>query len=483
MIKNSINLNYLIMKKVLWSILAIAALTLSSCGNDDGPATPAATCSDGIQNQGETEVDCGGPNCQPCTVAATCSDGIQNGDEEGIDCGGSSCAPCTTGGVVEVTANITSDVTWTSDNIYELQGRITVTNGATLTILPGTIIKAFAGTGANASVLIVARNAKIEAAGTASAPIVFTSIADNIELGETAGTNLDQNDRGLWGGVIVLGNAPVSLDGDAPEAQIEGIPASDPNGLYGGSDPADDSGTLQYISNRHGGALIGEGNEINGLTLGGVGTGTTVDNIEVVANVDDGFEFFGGTVNPSNLFVWAQGDDGLDIDQAYSGTIDNAIVVQGSISDHAMEIDGPEGSLAGAFTLNNITLLGLDMNEADGEVADYRSDAQGASNNILVAGFTGVGMGLQLSDVELDNAGVATNYTNGELTFMSWEVVLPTGVAASADIFNDTTDSSTFEVDAATFSSAVADVASATVGANTSAFAWTFSNAKAQLGF
>ena len=179
--------------------------------------------------------------------------------------------------------------------------------------------------------------------GTAAEPIVFTSVADNIELGQTAGTNLTEDDRGLWGGLILLGNAPVSLDGDAAEAQIEGIPASDTNGLYGGSDPADDSGTVQYVSIRHGGALIGEGNEINGLTLGGVGSGTTIDNVEIVGNVDDGIEFFGGTVNATNLLVWAQGDDGLDIDQAYSGTIDNAVVVQGSISDHGLEIDGPEG--------------------------------------------------------------------------------------------------------------------------------------------
>ena len=88
------------------------------------------------------------------------------------------------------------------------------------------------------------------------------------------------------------------------------------------------------------GALIGQDNEINGLTLGGVGTGTVIDNIEVVGNVDDGIEFFGGTVNASNLLVWGQGDDGLDIDQAYAGTVDNAVVIAESVSDHGMGIDG-----------------------------------------------------------------------------------------------------------------------------------------------
>ena len=474
-----------IMKKLFLLLMALGALAITACNSDDNdPPEVDATCADGVQNQGETGVDCGGPNCQACVAEPTCSDGIQNGNETGVDCGGTCPDSCPDPeGTVEVTENISSDTTWTSDVIYEIQGRIIVEDGATLTIEPGTIIKAFAGTGANASVLIVARGGMINANGTAASPIIFTSVADNIAVGLTAGTNLNQDDRGLWGGLIVLGRAPVSLDGDAAEAQIEGIPATDTNGLYGGDDPADNSGVLNYVSIRHGGALIGEGNEINGLTLGGVGSGTTISNIEVVANVDDGIEFFGGTVDATNLFVWAQGDDGLDIDQAYSGTIDNAAVVQGSISDHAMEIDGPEGSLAGAFTLQNVTLFGLDMNEADGEIADYRSDAQGSNSNILVVGFTGVGVDLQLSDIELDNDGVAANFTAGDLSFANWEVVLPTGVAASADVFDDKSDTSTFEADAATFSSAVADVASATVGADTSAFAWTYSNDKAGLGF
>lgn len=383
---------------------------------------------------------------------------------------------------ITVTDDITTDVTWTADKIVNLDGRVFVTEGATLTIEAGTIIKANAGSGANASVLVVTRGSKIEAVGTATQPIVFTSAADNIEIGETAGTNLDQNDRGLWGGLIVLGNAPASFDGDAESAQIEGIPTDTDGdkGLYGGSDAADDSGTLQYISIRHGGALIGEGNEINGLTLGAVGTGTTVDNIEVVGNVDDGVEFFGGTVNATNLFVWAQGDDGLDIDQAYSGTIDNAVVVQGGISDHALEIDGPEGSLQGEYTLTNATLIGLDDNVAGGEIADFRSNAQGTNNNILVTGFTGVGTDLVLSDVELDNEGVAANYTAGTLVLTNWEIVLPTGVTSSSEVFNDTTDSTTFEADAATFSSAVTE---GTVGAETSAFSWTYANSKASLGF
>ena len=202
--------------------------------------------------------------------------------------------------VVSVTGSITSNTTWSNDNIYQLNQKVVVQDGATLTIEAGTIIKGSSGTGSLASALVVARGGKLMAEGTASEPIIMTSASDNITIGQTMGTNLDQNDRGLWGGLIVLGNAPCSFSGDVTDLQIEGIPAEDTWGLYGGSNATDNSGVMKYISIRHGGALIGEGNEINGLTLGGVGSGTEIDHIEVVANVDDGVEFFGGTVNASN---------------------------------------------------------------------------------------------------------------------------------------------------------------------------------------
>lgn len=376
--------------------------------------------------------------------------------------------------IVPVTGAITESTTWTSDNIYQLNQKVVVSAGVTLTINPGTIIKGSAGTGSLASALIVARDGTLNAQGTADQPIIFTSTSDNITCGQTAGTNLDQDDRGLWGGLIILGNAPCSFSGDIIEAQIEGIPADDSFGLYGGSDPDDSSGSLRYISIRHGGALIGEGNEINGLTLGGVGAGTTIDNIEVVANVDDGIEFFGGTVNASNLLVWAQGDDALDIDQAYSGTIDNAVVVLGDISDHALEIDGPEGTASGSFTLTNATLIGNSVT-SNGEYADFRSNAQGHTENIYAYGFK------DSSDVELDNDGVATNYNNGDLTFGAWEIVLPTGVADVNDIFVNKAENVMVTGFGST-ATAVTEGAQ-TVGALTSNLSWTYANTAGELGF
>ncbi len=383
----------------------------------------------------------------------------------GPDTGGDACP------IIAVTGAITANTTWTADNIYQLNQKVVVSEGVILTINPGTIIKGSPGTGSLASALIVARGATLNAQGTADQPIIFTSTEDNITCGETAGTNLDENDRGRWGGLIV---APCSFSGDILEAQIEGIPADDSFGLYGGNDATDSSGSLRYLSIRHGGALIGEGNEINGLTLGGVGSGTLIDNIEVLGNVDDGVEFFGGTVNASNLLVWSVGDDALDIDQAYSGTIDNAVVILGDISDHAFEIDGPEGTASGAFTLQNATIIG-NPTTANGEYADYRSNAQGNTSNIYAYGFK------DSSDVELDNDGVATNYNNSLLTFGTWEIVLPTGVTNVEDIFVNKAET----VTVTGFGSTAIAVTegSQTVGATTSNLSWTYANTVGGLGF
>lgn len=258
-----------------------------------------------------------------------------------------------------ISENITANETWYADTVYQLGGRITVTAGATLTIEPGTVIKGEAGTGANATALLIARGGKLMAEGTASLPIIFTSVADEIThdqllTGDFKSPNLDATVSGLWGGVIVLGNAKISASnasGDVSEVQIEGIPTSDANGLYGGSDDADNSGVITYVSIRHGGANIGSGNEINGLTLGGVGSGTTIENVEVVSNQDDGIEWFGGTVNVTNVVVWNAGDDGIDTDQSWGGTLDNFVVI--TPSDRPFELDGPEGTYEASHTIKN----------------------------------------------------------------------------------------------------------------------------------
>lgn len=287
--------------------------------------------------------------------------------------------------VVVVSGLIESNQAWTADNIYELAGRVIVKTGITLTIEPGTIVKGREGQGISASALMIARGAKLNAVGTADAPIIMTSVLDNIMPGQAAGTSLTEADKGKWGGLVILGNAPISYSG-ATEAQIEGVPGDEALGLYGGNVADDNSGSIQFLSIRHGGTEISGGSEINGLTLGGVGSGTTISDIEIFANVDDGIEFFGGSVNVSNILVSHQGDDGVDIDQAYAGTVDGFMVIHSGDTDKGLEIDGPEGSAnaAGKFTLKNGTIVG---HGNVGNPADFKSKAQGTVENVIFSGY------------------------------------------------------------------------------------------------
>lgn len=316
---------------------------------------------------------------------------------------------------------------WTKDNIYVLNGKVVVDAGNTLTIEAGTVIKAENATGSLASALIVAQGATIMANGTADEPIIFTSVKDEIEPGMIVSPNLTEADNQLWGGVVILGKAPISAaDGDNV-AQIEGIPADDTFGRYGGDDPADNSGVIKYISVRHGGIVIGGDNELNGITFGGVGNGTVVENIEVVANLDDGIEWFGGTVNCTNVCVAYGEDDGLDIDQNYAGTITNAIVITSGATagDNAIEIDGPEGSLTdGFFTIQDITLI-----DKDGETdtaADLKSKTQGVIRN---ASWRGFGDNIKIrhscdaSDCSTEKSDSYTNYIAGNLSIEASEWV------------------------------------------------------------
>ncbi len=381
-------------------------------------------------------------------------------------------SPAPTGNVI-ISGNITSDVTWTKDKVYQLASRVAVVDGVTLTIQAGTVIKGEAGSGANATALVIARGGKLMANGTAQEPIIFTSIADEIKSGQIASPNLDPTLQGLWGGVIILGKAPCSLSGGIPQTNIEGIPESDPNGLYGGSIANDNSGVIRYISIRHGGANIGEGNEINGLTLGGVGSGTVIENVEVIANVDDGIEWFGGTVSVTNAIVWNSGDDALDTDQAWAGTMDNFVVICGSNTDHALEIDGPEGPFRDGHTLRNGTIKGSNV----AELADFRDGAQGTFENIYFTGFPSPATSNGRGDFSLSNRNNTTNttdnFTNGVLIFNNLEVTLPASTTLSS-VFKSGTDAHASEV----------AFAAKTVGADLSQFSgWSWTAVSGQLDF
>ncbi|MFO7825587.1 MAG: hypothetical protein R6V72_16735 [Cyclobacterium sp.] len=368
---------------------------------------------------------------------------------------------------IRIAENIEEDAVWETGKTYILGGRITVTNGATLTIEPGVVVKGETGSGANATALVIARGAKINAAGEPDQPIIFTAVADEIEPGMVASPNMDPDIDGLWGGLLVLGKAPSSFAGDVSEIQIEGIPPSDTNGLYGGDDPEDDSGVLKYISIRHGGANIGEGNEINGLTLGGVGSTTIIENIEVIANQDDGIEWFGGTVSVKNAIVWNSGDDALDTDQAWSGTMDNFILLCGANTDHALEIDGPEGSYNDAHTLTNGTVIGHPASE----LGDFRDGARGTFENIYFFGFPDPAETDGRGDLSLSGDVSLANFENGILNFNSLEVTLADGVTLET-VFRNGTHEHASEV----------ALGENTVGADKSAFeGWSWAAVAGQL--
>ena len=303
---------------------------------------------------------------------------------------------------------ITSDETWKNTSIHTLTDKVVVGDGAILTIEAGTIIKGiYSDNVEDASALLVARGGKLQAMGTSENPIIMTAQDDLIQKDGTYASgspNLTPADIGLWGGLIVLGKSRCSFKNDVAELQIEGIPAEDTFGLYGGTDDSDDSGVIRYVSIRHGGTNIGLGNEINGLTLGGVGAGTTISNIEVYANQDDGIEFFGGNVNLTNAVVWSQGDDAYDIDQSYNGTISNIVYIAGDDSDHAFEIDGMEGSALvpaarNRFTILNATLKGPGIDQSGREMVDWRSNAEGSITNSYFFNFG------TAADVEIDGDG------------------------------------------------------------------------------
>lgn len=233
---------------------------------------------------------------------------------------------------------------WTSENEYILDGNVFLEEGGTLNIEAGTIVrgKLLPTTGDVTSALIITRGAKINAIGSANSPIIFTSELDDIAIVEPT---LNENNNQTWGGIIILGNANVGEDGGTDF--IEGIETNEARGQYGGTNDEDNSGTLKYVSIRHGGAVLGADNEINGLTLGGVGNGTTIDYVEIFANKDDGIEFFGGTVNATHIIAAFAGDDAFDYDEDWNGYCQFLFSLQGNIEgagDNAIEYDGSEDS-------------------------------------------------------------------------------------------------------------------------------------------
>ena len=305
----------------------------------------------------------------------------------------------------------TGTVTWVEGNDYVIEGFVFVNDGQVLTIEPGVVVRAKTGQAENASALIVARGGKIIAKGTAEKPIIFTVEGDDLN------GSIPVDAKGLWGGLIVLGAAPLNVSGN--EAFIEGIPDTEPRGVFGGEISNDNSGVLEYVSIRHGGTNIGMGNEINGLTLGGVGSETTINHVEIISNADDGIEFFGGTVSFKYVAVAFCGDDAFDFDMGYNGNGQFLLAIQDTGAGNLIiETDGsPSHPVMKPYTLpqiNNFTAVGRGIGNGEGLVSFASNSAGKIANSIFIDQQFGVSL-------QYDAQGQSSlqQWQNGNLTIQN----------------------------------------------------------------
>lgn len=315
----------------------------------------------------------------------------------------------------------TGSITLHNDTTYVLNGLVFVNDGQTLIVEPGTVIKGEPGSGEEASALVVARGGMINAQGEATNPIILTATADqtfSAPAGIVTTGGLPAGTAGLWGGLIVLGDA--TLNSSPGESAIEGIATSETRGLYGGSNDDDNSGTIRYVSVRYGGTDIGAGNEINGVTMGGVGAGTTIEYVEVFGNKDDGFEWFGGTVNTKYLVSAYNQDDAMDYDEGWRGNNQFWLVYQVGSADRGGEHDGgtdPETAQPFATpTIANASYFGL--GSAGGKRAlTFRDNAGGHYLNSIFAGY-GKGVDVEyLGDASVEDSH--NRFVAGDLTFQA----------------------------------------------------------------
>jgi hypothetical protein len=314
--------------------------------------------------------------------------------------------------VIVVTGEIAGTESWVSSNYYVLRGAVFVPNGATLNIAAGTRI---IGESGSVGTLIVLQGGRLNAVGTAAAPIVFTSDQP-----------IGQRGRGDWGGLIINGRAPLNFG--SGEAAGEGD-----TGVYGGNDPNDNSGTLQYVRVEFSGVEFSPDNELNGIAFQAVGRGTVVHHVQAHMSRDDAMEWFGGTVDGKYLVMSNAADDAVDWTFGWTGRLQYVAVTQrGDDADNGIEADNNE------FNNNvlprshpqiyNITLCGDPDRNEGGEsprAANIRRGTAFTIRNFLVTGFKTVGF--QISDTA--TSGQVDNGTSQMGAGVAWG--MPTNMHAS----------------------------------------------------
>jgi hypothetical protein len=344
--------------------------------------------------------------------------------------------------VVLVSSDIATSTTWTHNNTYRLQQQIYVLPGATLTIEPGTIIASTAGVGGS---LAVCRGAQIYANGTQQEPIIFTTTNDTATwTANNPKTGTWRNACNEWGNLTLMGAAFVSenifvsntaFPNGANYGEMEGLVAGGPNDTrirYGGGNDYDSSGSISYVSLRYGGKVISLNNELNGLSLGGIGRGTDIHHVEIMNNIDDGVEIWGGTVNLKHVSIWNVGDDSFDVDQGWRGKAQFGLIVQGycvtgppavgsvqgsGMSDNGFETDGGEQSdyqPVTTATIYNFTVIGQPFGSNSGDHATaWRDNARVQYRNCT---FMDIGERVVSFD-NVDGDGGAGYAFNGTLSW------------------------------------------------------------------
>lgn len=292
--------------------------------------------------------------------------------------------------VITLSGVYTSDLTLSADEEYLVTGPVLMASGTTLTVPAGMVIRV-EPVGVNAYIAILP-GAQIQAVGTATNPIIFTS-------------NATAPSSGNWGGIVICGNAPINstADGSTDTATTEVGNLS-----YGGNSPEDNSGRLEYVRLEYVGGAIDGNAELNGLSLYAVGSGTVIDYVQIYKGSDDGFEFFGGTVNASHLVVTDAEDDSIDWTEGYTGSLTDVYVIQNVDVDHdsGFEMDGfntdfsNEGGYFSAPNVTNVTVIG----DGDtGRAFRLRAGSRGIFSNVMVSNF---GRGFVIQD---DEPGQATS--------------------------------------------------------------------------
>ena len=339
------------------SVSALALCLAAACSQGSNIASPGAS-SPGTPPTGGGSGGGGGGS------AATCPTGFT----EGAAVGGFTTCNLSGTYLADLTLPFVSGVAYAVDGRVDVgvdvgaDGAAAGGTAATLTIEPGVTVFGRSG----ADYIVVNRGSQIDADGNAANPIVMTSANDLIRRADSDPANDFGGDNiGEWGGLVILGQAPINRCRNAAtpatiacDNVIEGV--SNPDAVYGGDDATDNSGTLRYVSLRFSGFAIGSGNELNGISLGGVGSGTTIDYVQVHNSSDDGIEFFGGTVNAKHLVLTGEDDDSLDTDNGYNGSLQYVVVKQRAAGgDNMVEASSVAGiTPASNAKVSNFTFVG-----------------------------------------------------------------------------------------------------------------------------